>query len=128
VEAVSPEAASFLADKGIVTILLTLLLMSVGAIAYLFRQLSKEREMCATDWRTTVAANTLQMKEWTTANEPRTRALEANVRALELMTAAIDRLTSAVDQSRDIIITRTEEAIQSNRSMREALLTKGVTL
>jgi outer membrane murein-binding lipoprotein Lpp len=68
------------------------------------------------------------MKEMTAANEPRTRALEANVRALELMTAAIDRLTVAVDQMRDVLHARTEEAIQSNRGMREALLKKGVDL
>jgi hypothetical protein len=105
-----------------------LLFVAVTAIAYLFRQLSKEREMCANDWRTTVAGNTLQMKEMTAANEPRTRALEANVRALELMTAAIDRLTVAVDQMRDVLHARTEEAIQSNRGMREALLKKGVDL
>jgi hypothetical protein len=105
-----------------------LLFAAIGAIVYLFRQLSKEREMCANDWRTTVAGNTLQMKEWTAANEPRTRALEANVRALELMTAAIDRLTVAVDQSREVIVSRTDEAIQSNRNMREALLKKGVDL
>lgn len=101
-----------------------LLFVAVTAIAFLFRQLTKEREMCANDWRTTVAGNTAQLKEWTAANEPRTRALEANVRALELMTAAIDRLTIAVEQSREII----REAMQSNRDMREALLRKGVDL
>jgi hypothetical protein len=105
-----------------------LLVAAITAIVYLFRQLSKEREMCANDWRTTVAANSLQMKEMTAANEPRTRALEANVRALELMTVAIDRMTISIDQLRDVIHSRTEEAIQSNRSMREALLKKGVDL
>jgi hypothetical protein len=100
----------------------------VGAVTYLFRQLSKERETCANDWRTTVAGNTGVIKEWYIANEPRTRALEANVRALELMTAAIDRMTVAVDQLSNVIHARTEEALQSNRNMREALLKKGVDL
>jgi hypothetical protein len=100
----------------------------VGAVTYLFRQLSKEREMCANDWRTTVAGNSAVIKEWSIANEPRTRALEANVRALELMTAAIDRMTVAVDHLSDVIHSRTEEALQSNRNMREALLKKGVDL
>lgn len=105
-----------------------LLFAAVGAIIYLFRQLSKEREMCANDWRTTVAGNSAVIKEWSIANEPRTRALEANVRALELMTAAIDRMTVAVDQLSGVIHARTEEALQSNRNMREALLKKGVDL
>jgi hypothetical protein len=99
-----------------------LLFVAVTAIAYLFRQLSKEREMCANDWRTTVAGNTLQMKEWTAANEPRTRALEANVRALELITAAVDRLSVAIDRNTEVVQSRTEEAIQSHRQMREALV------
>jgi hypothetical protein len=105
-----------------------LLFVAVTAIVYLFRQLSKEREMCANDWRTTVAGNSAVIKEWSIANEPRTRALEANVRALELMTAAIDRMTVAVDHLSDVIHSRTEEALQSNRNMREALLKKGVDL
>jgi hypothetical protein len=105
-----------------------LLFVAVTAIVYLFRQLSKEREMCANDWRTTVAGNSAVIKEWSIANEPRTRALEANVRALELMTAAIDRMTVAVDHLSDVIHARTEEALQSNRNMREALLKKGVDL
>jgi hypothetical protein len=98
------------------------------AVVYLFRQLSKEREMCANDWRTTVAGNSAVIKEWYLANEPRTRALEANVRALELMTAAIDRMATSVEHLSEVIHNRTEEAIQSNRSMREALLKKGVDL
>src|SRR3954465_7566325 len=81
----------------------------VGAVTYLFRTLSKEREMCANDWRTTVAGNTLQLKEWTAANEPRTRALEANVRALELMTTAIDKMTVATERLSNVIHSRTEE-------------------
>jgi hypothetical protein len=105
-----------------------LVFVSVTAIIYLFRQLSKEREMCANDWRTTVAGNSAVIKEWYLANEPRTRALEANVRALELMAASTDRLALAVDQLREVVLSRTEEAIQSNRNMREALLKKGVDL
>jgi hypothetical protein len=34
-----------------------LVALRLAAIVYLFRQLSKEREMCANDWRTTVAGN-----------------------------------------------------------------------
>jgi hypothetical protein len=105
-----------------------LLFVAVTAIVYLFRQLSKEREMCANDWRTTVAGNSAVIKEWYLANEPRTRALEANVRALELMTAAIDRMATSVDHLSEVIHNRTEEALQSNRGMREALLKKGVDL
>jgi hypothetical protein len=108
--------------------LAALLVVSIGCIAYLFRQLSKEREMCANDWRTTVAGNSAVIKEWYLANEPRTRALEANVRALELMTGAIDRMSTAVDHLSEVIHSRTEEALQSNRNMREALLKKGVDL
>src|SRR3954468_2598447 len=103
-------------------------LLMATAVIYLFRQLSKEREMCANDWRTTVAGNSAVIKEWSIANEPRTRALEANVRALELMTVAIDRMTVAVDHLSEVIYNRTEEALQSNRNMREALLKKGVDL
>jgi hypothetical protein len=98
------------------------------AVVYLFRQLSKEREMCANDWRTTVAGNSAVIKEWYLANEPRTRALEANVRALELIATNTAQLALAVDQLREVILARTEEAIQSNRNMREALLKKGVDL
>src|SRR3954463_6247278 len=96
----------------------------VGAVTYLFRQLSKEREMCANDWRTTVAGNSAVIKEWYLANEPRTRALEANVKALEHIAASVDGLKVAVDQLREVIFARTEEALQSNRNVREALLKK----
>lgn len=109
-----------------------LLLATVPAlcavIAILYRQLTKERETCSNDWRTVVAGNTLQMKEWSAANEPRTRALEANVRALDLMTVAINQLTAEIAQNREVMLARAEEAIQSNRNMREALLKKGVDL
>src|SRR3954466_6329811 len=105
-----------------------LLFVAVTAIVYLFRQLSKEREMCANDWRTTVAGNSAVIKEWYLANEPRTRALEANVRALELISASVDRLATAIDRNTEVVMVRTEEAIQSHRQMREALLKKGVDL
>lgn len=99
-----------------------LVLVLASTIAYLFRQLSKEREMCANDWRTTVAGNSAVIKEWYLANEPRTRALEANVRALELISAAVDRLSIAIDRNTEVVQSRTEEAIQSHRQMREALV------
>jgi hypothetical protein len=105
-----------------------LVFLAFTAVVYLFRQLSKEREMCANDWRTTVAGNSAVIKEWYLANEPRTRALEANVKALEHIAVSVEGLKTSVDQLREVIYVRTEEAIQSNRNMREALLKKGVDL
>jgi hypothetical protein len=96
--------------------------IAITAVVYLFRQLSKEREMCAHDWRTTVAGNTLQVKEWTSALLPFVAAMTAHTRAIELMTAEIATLSNAINRNSEVIQTRTEEAIQSHRQMREALV------
>jgi hypothetical protein len=107
-------------------------LLMATAVIYLFRQLSKEREICANDWRITVAGNTVQMKEWTAALTPFVTSMNAHTRAIELMTtsmtAAINQLSNEIAQSREVLLSRTEEALQSNRGMREALLKKGVDL
>jgi hypothetical protein len=98
--------------------------LAFTAVVYLFRQLSKEREMCANDWRTTVAGNSAVMKEFSLS----IRTLDQNVRALELIATNTAQLSLSIDQLRDVIHARTEEAIQSNRQMREALLKKRVDL
>jgi hypothetical protein len=101
-----------------------LLVITIGVIAYLYRQISKERQQCMEDFKTVIAGNTTQLKEQQTGNDARTRALEAHTRAMELMTAELAKLTVEVSRVGSLA----SDAISSNRDVVKALIKKGMDL
>jgi hypothetical protein len=101
-----------------------LLVITIGVIAYLYRQISKERQQCMEDFKTVIAGNTTQLKEQQTGNDARTRALEAHTRAMELMTAELAKLTAEVSWVGSLA----SDAIGSNRDVVKALIKKGMDL
>jgi hypothetical protein len=101
-----------------------LLVVAIGVIAYLYRQITKERQQCMEDFKTVIAGNTIQLKEQQAGNDARTRALEAHTRAMELMTAALSQLTAEVSRIGGLA----SDAMDSNREVVKTLIKKGVDL
>jgi hypothetical protein len=62
--------------------------LAFTAVVYLFRQLSKEREMCANDWRTTVAGNSLHEGMVLSALTASWQSIDGKHKALEHIAAS----------------------------------------
>jgi len=116
-----PDQVAELAKQGLLGLLLV---MAIGGIVYLYRQITKERAQCMEDFKTVISGNTTQLKEQQAGNDARTRALEAHTRAMELMTAALTQLTAEVSR----IGGMAADAMESNREVVKALIKKGVDL
>jgi uncharacterized membrane protein len=101
-----------------------LLVFAIGVIAYLYRQISRERTQSIEDFKTVIAGNTIQLKEQQSGNDARTRALEAHTRAMELMTSALNQLSSEVNR----VSGMASDTMASNTEVVKALIKKGVDL
>ena len=130
------EGLSEVTKQGILGILLV---VAIGAIAYLYRHGVRFQKECQklqddriSDWKEiaqTVKDNSMVMRDWISANETRTRAIEATVRAQELTAASQQNLGNQVENLSVTIKVETErystvikDATQSHREMREAVL------
>lgn len=130
------EGLSEVAKQGILGVLLV---VAIGAIAYLYRHGIRSQKECqklqearTNDWReiaSTVKGIELVMRDWISANETRTRAIEATVRAQELTAAAQQNLGNQVENLAGTIKSETErysvvirDLTESAREMRESLV------
>ena len=130
------EGLSEVTKQGILGILLV---VAIGAIAYLYRHGVRFQKECQklqddriSDWKEiaqTVKDNSMVMRDWISANETRTRAIEATVRAQELTAASQQNIGNQVENLSVTIKVETErystvikDATQSHREMREAVL------
>ena len=130
------EGLSEVTKQGILGILLV---VAIGAIAYLYRHGVRFQKECQklqddriSDWKEiaqTVKDNSMVMRDWISANETRTRAIEATVRAQELTAASqqnlgnqVENLSITIKVETDRYATVIKDATQSHREMREAVL------
>jgi hypothetical protein len=120
-----PDQLAELAKQGLLGFFLVL---TLGAVLYLYKALQRLQAARMADWKEiadTIKANSVVMRDWIAANESRTRAIEANARTQELAAAALNSLVNELAQIRETVYERTGEALKSNREVREAVLKIG---
>lgn len=115
-----------------------LLIVAVGGIVVLFRQMNAQAKTNATDLKDIVervsgiATNIgVVLANWISSNEARTRAFELSVQNQQLTIAAQNALAEKVkDLREDVGILRAEigELKTENGKLRDAILQRGVKL